>query len=73
LSKISGAGGYIVVKILTGDKEHLQPVYTFSGFVVDDEWIEISLKRRTRFVEVLTLSGPCWVAWRCVKIYAEHV
>jgi hypothetical protein len=72
LAKIFGPGGNVGFRILTG-YDHLETAYTFNGFVVDDEWIVVSLKRRTRFVEILTVSSPCWVAWKCVRIYTEHV
>jgi predicted amidohydrolase YtcJ len=56
------------------DPDHLSLAHEFSGFTTDPEVLEFGFSTPLtgiRFVKIVTLQGPSWVAWREIEIISK--
>ena len=61
------------------DPQTLRNACWYNGVCVDGGWIHIQLeengelRRRSRYLEVMTHESPSWVAWRRIKVWKAIV
>ena len=49
--------------------DSLVPLGALDGDTDSRQWLELQVKENVRYVRIVTLKSPSWVAWREVEIY----
>ena len=43
--------------------DSLAPLGALDGNTADAQWLELQVKRQVRYLKVVTVKSPSWVAW----------
>ena len=62
-----GPTSHQVLGGLTADS--LAPLGALDGDTADAQWLELQVKGQVRYVKVVTLKSPSWVAWAEIEVY----
>jgi hypothetical protein len=63
----AGPTSHQVLGGLTPDS--LAPLGSLDGDTADAQWLEVQVKGQVRYLRVLTIKSPSWVAWGEIEVY----
>jgi hypothetical protein len=49
--------------------ESLTPLGALDGDTADSQWLELQVKGQVRYLKVVTVKSPSWVAWGEIEVY----
>jgi len=49
--------------------DNLAPLGTLDGDTTDAQWLELQVKGQVRYLKIVTLKSPSWVAWGEIEVY----
>jgi len=49
--------------------DSLAPLGVLDGNTADAQWLELQVKRQVRYLKIVTLKSPSWVAWGEIEVY----
>ena len=49
--------------------DSLTPLGALDGDTADAQWLELQVKGQVRYLKVVTLKSPSWVAWGEIEVY----
>jgi hypothetical protein len=63
----AGPTSHQILGGLTPDS--LAPLGALDGDTADAQWLELQVKGQVRYLRVMTLKSPSWVAWGEIEVY----
>ena len=49
--------------------DSLAPLGSLEGDTADAQWLELQVKGQVRYLKIVTLKSPSWVAWGEIEVY----
>ena len=49
--------------------DSLTPLGALEGDTADGQWLELQVKGQVRYLKVVTVKSPSWVAWGEIEVY----
>jgi hypothetical protein len=63
----AGPTSHQILGGLTPDS--LTPIGTLDGDTADSQWLELQAKDQVRYLKIVTVKSPSWVAWGEIEVY----